>query len=74
MSELNYQLDLLKAMNQKLTEKERMYRMVCDSAEGTFLYFSYEKNQISTLGLWRDYFDFDVRETVDLQRLLDEVD
>lgn len=74
MSELNYQLDLLKAMNQKLTEKERMYHMVCDSAEGAFLYFSYEKNQISTLGLWRDYFDFDVRETVDLQRLLDEVD
>ena len=32
MSELHYQLDLLKAMNQKLTEKERMYNTDFESA------------------------------------------
>lgn len=74
MSELHYQLDLLKAMNQKLTEKERMYNAVCESAEGAFLYFSLDKNQITTLGQWRDFFDFDVKDTSDLQRILDEVD
>ena len=74
MSELHYQLDLLKAMNQKLTEKERMYHMVCDSAEGAFLYTSFEKNKVSSLGQWRDFFDFDVRETMDLQRVLEAVD
>ena len=74
MSELHYQLDLLKAMNQKLTEKERMYQAVCESAEGAFLYFSMDKNQIFTLGQWRDFFDFDIKEASDVQRILDEVD
>ena len=74
MSELYYQLDLLKAMNQKLTEKERMYHVVCESAEGAFLYTSFEKNRISSLGQWRDFFDFDVREIQDLQRVVEMID
>ena len=74
MSELYYQLDLLKAMNQKLTEKERMYHVVCESAEGAFLYTSFEKNRISALGQWRDFFDFDVKEAQDLQRVLEAID
>ncbi len=74
MSELHYQLDLLKAMNQKLTEKERMYRMVCEAAPGAFLYFSMEQNRITTIGNWREFFDFDVRENADLERILEAVD
>ena len=74
MSELYYQLDLLKAMNQKLTEKERMYHVVCESAEGAFLYTSFEKNRISVLGQWKDFFDFDVRDVMDLQRVLETID
>ena len=37
MNELRYQLDLMRAMNQKLSAKERMYRLLCDTmvyAEG----------------------------------------
>ena len=30
MNELRYQLDLMRAMNQKLSAKERMYRLLCD--------------------------------------------
>ncbi len=74
MSEFNYQLDLLKAMNQKLSEKERMYHVICDSAEGAFLYFSFRKNQFSTLGHWREFFDFEIRDVADFQRLMEEVD
>lgn len=74
MSELHYQLDLLKAMNQKLTEKERMYQIVCESAIGAFLYYSFERNQAATLGQWSEFFDFDVREPRDVSRLLEAVD
>lgn len=74
MNELHYQLDLLKAMNQKLSEKERMYQMVCDSAEGAYLYFSFQKNQVSVLGQWSDFFDFEIREPRDFSRLLDIVE
>lgn len=74
MSELHYQLDLLKAMNQKLTEKERMYQIVCESANGAFLYYSFERNQVATLGQWREFFDFDIREPREISRLLEAVD
>lgn len=74
MNELHYQLDLLKAMNQKLSEKERMYHLVCDSVEGTYLYFSFEKNKIAVLGQWHNFFDFEIREPREFTRLLDIVE
>ena len=74
MNELNYQLDLLKAMNQKLTEKERMYAKVCESVMDAFLYYSHEKNYIATLGPWKDYFDFEIKDVKDFSRLFDIVD
>ncbi len=74
MSEMQYQLGLLKAMNQKLTEKERMYNAICESAEGAFLYFPMDRNQIVTLGRLKDFFSFDIKDCGDLQRILDEVD
>lgn len=74
MSELHYQLDLLKAMNQKLTEKERMYHTVFESAVGAFLYYSFERNQVVTLGQWKEFFDFEIREPKEISRLIDVVD
>lgn len=73
MNELRYQLDLLRAMNQKLSARERMYRMVCDSASSAFLYYSFDKNEISTFGKWHEFFDFEVREVKDLERLFEAV-
>ena len=55
MNELHYQVDLLKAMNQKLSEKERMYRLMFQTTDGAYLYFSYEKKQIVTLGKWHSF-------------------
>ena len=74
MKELRYQLDLLKAMNRKLAEKERMYRMGCDTSADAFLYCSFEQNQVEALGQWRDFFDFDIRERKEIARLYDAVD
>lgn len=73
MNELHYQLDLLKAMNQKLMEKERMYTKVCESAVDAFLYFSFEKKYVATLGPWRDYFDFDIKDGREFSLLIDAV-
>lgn len=74
MEELRYKLDLLEAMNRKLSEKERMYRMVCDSSEGAYLYFSFEKRSFVTLGQWNNFFDFQVHDSRDFSRLLDTVE
>lgn len=74
MNEMRYQLDLLKAMNQKLSVRERMYRLVCDHAASAFLYYSFEKNEAVTLGKWHDFFDFDVKDGREIARLFDAVD
>lgn len=74
MNELHYQLDLLKAMNQKLTEKEKMYSRIFEFAEGAFIYYSLEKNQVTALGQWDAFFDFKVREPRDFSRILDVVE
>lgn len=74
MNELRYQIDLLKAMNQKLTERERMYARVCEEAEEAVLYCSFERKSFSTLGQWKSFFDFEIRQSGDLTRILEEAE
>ena len=45
MNEVHYQLDLLMAINQKLSTREKMYTMICEASNCAYLYFSFEKNQ-----------------------------
>ena len=77
MNELRYQLDLLKAMNQKLSEKERMYRQICETSDAAYLYYSFSKNEFTTLGKWSEFFDSasrDSRDIKDLEQVFDLVD
>lgn len=74
MNELHYQLDLLKAMNQKLNAKEKMYKMICDTSNCAYLYYSFEKNEIITMGKWREFFDFDIQDIRDMAKIFDEVE
>ncbi len=62
MDDLRYQIDLLKAMNQNLTGKEQMYRLVCETSNNAFLYCSFETNEIMSFGKWKDFFGYEVRE------------
>lgn len=50
MNELHYQLDLMRAMNQKLSDREKMYRLLCDTMDYAYIYYSFEKNSVTTLG------------------------
>ena len=42
MNELRYQLDLMRAMNQKLSAREKMYRLLCDTMDYSYIYYSFE--------------------------------
>lgn len=55
MNELHYQLDLMRAMNQKLSAREKMYRLLCDTMDYAYIYYSFEKNSVTTLGKWDDF-------------------
>uniref|UniRef100_UPI004056D3E2 putative bifunctional diguanylate cyclase/phosphodiesterase n=1 Tax=Acetatifactor sp. TaxID=1872090 RepID=UPI004056D3E2 len=74
MKELHYQLDLLKAMNQKLSAKEKMYQMITDSVSSAYLYYSVEKKENIMLGRWHDFFDFEIHGAKDLEKLFDTVE
>ncbi len=72
MDELRYQVDLLKAMNQKLSGRDKMFRLVCDTSNNAFLYYNFEKNEVITLGNWDDYFSFRIKDAKDFSMLIDE--
>ncbi len=74
MDEMRYQLDLLKAMNQKLGDAERMYRLICDTSNNAFLYYSFKTGQVKMLGLWDKFFDFQVNDIKDLSKIYDAVE
>lgn len=72
MDELRYQVNLLKAMNQKLSGRDKMFRLVCDTTNNAFLYYSFEKNEVVTLGNWEDHFSFRIKDCREFVRICDE--
>lgn len=74
MDEVRYQLSLLKAMNQKLSGEERMYRLVCDTSDDAFLYCAFGSNEIKTIGKWSGFWGFDVKDSRDFRKIIDEVE
>lgn len=74
MNELNYQIDLLKAMNEKLCNSEKMYQLVCGSSANAFIYYSFNRKEIILLGKWKDYFDVNIQDVKDLNKLYKMVD
>ena len=74
MNELRYQLDLLKAMNQKLSSREKMYAMLCETTSQAFIYFPLVKNEVVLLGKWDSFFDFTIKEPRDIALLFDAVE
>ena len=74
MNELHYQIDLLKAMNQKLSVKEKMYHIMCDTADSALLYYSFDSKEVTTAGRWKEFFDFDITDLKELSKLYDIVE
>ncbi len=74
MDELRYQLDLLKAMNQKLDGRDKMYRFLCDTSSSALIYYSFEKDEAVTLGSWNTYFDFEVKNRNDFSRFFEVIE
>jgi len=74
MGEMQYQLDLMKAMNQKLSSEGKKYQLVCSTSNSAFLYVSFETKEISHLGKWDDFFDFRIRDFRDMEDLYEVVD
>lgn len=74
MDELRYQIDLLKAMNQKISGREKMFRLACDTSNNAFFYYDFESNELVTFGNWDKFFPFSLNEVKDIPMILDTLD
>lgn len=70
MDELQYQVDLLKVMNQKLNREAEKTRSIFETGTEAFLHYSFAEEEISVYGNWRGLFDFEIKDKKDLTEIL----
>lgn len=73
MGELQYQIDLLRAMNQKLTSNLEMYQKICQMSENVYIYCDFEHHRIELLGSFERYFPFSPASVGELDHILEYV-
>lgn len=61
-------------MNEKLIRDEKMLRLICETSNSAFLYYNFEEQQLKTVANWDHFFDFEVTDLHDLNRLYDCVE
>jgi len=74
MNEMQYQIDLMNAMNEKLKMEQKMMEMIVNTSSSAFAYYNFARDEIRILGKWDDYFSFPVKRLADLGRVYDAVD
>ncbi len=75
MDELRYQVDLLSAMNLRLTNDEKMYRLICNTSSNAFLYVNFIDNEVRTIANWEYFFsDVELKDMKDLAKLYSQVE
>lgn len=74
MNKLEYQVDLLNAINKKLRRDEKMLRLICETSNRAFLYYNYEEEKVQTIANWDHFFDFTIQDIRDLTKLYDCVE
>lgn len=74
MDKMQYQLDLLNTMNQKLSNDEKMFRMICNTSSSAFLYYNFEEDIVRTLANWNFFFDAEVKKVKDFYKICESVE
>lgn len=75
MDELRYQVDLLNAMNQKLTNEERMLRMICETSSSAFLYVNFKNDEVKTIANWDFFFpNVEIKSINDMPKLFSQIE
>ena len=66
MNDLRYQVELLSALNDKLTTKEKMCDFILNTSSGAFIYQEFEETKIQVMGNWDQFFNFQFKIAVEL--------
>ena len=71
MNDMRYQVELLNALNSKLTTKEKMCDFILNTSASAFIYQDFEESQIQIMGNWEQFFDFNFRTASDFFKIID---
>lgn len=71
MDDLRYQVDLLNALNLKLSENERIYNLIFDSSSRINMYIDCTTNTVKTVGRWKDFFDIRINDMSDIFKFIE---
>ncbi len=74
MNDLQHQLELVNAMNEKLQKDEKMLRLICETSNSAFLYYNYAEGTVQTIANWDYFFDFKVTGKLDFNKIYDCVE
>ena len=74
LNDLRYQVELLSALNDKLTTKEKMCDFILNTSASAFVYQDFDDSQIQMMGNWEQFFDFNFRTVSDFMKILDVVE
>ena len=74
MNDMRYQVELLNALNSKLTTKEKMCDFILNTSASAFIYQDFEESQIQIMGNWEQFFDFNFRTASDFIKIIDVVE
>lgn len=75
MEKLRHQVDMLSALNQKLTSEEKMLRLICETSNSAFLYVSFVEKFVKTLANWKFFFPgVEINDLQDITTLYSEVE
>jgi len=74
MDDLRYQVDLLTAKCNQLTNSEKMFRLICETSDRAYVYQNLVDNTISTISNWNYFFDFEVKDVKDLTEIFNAIE
>jgi len=71
MNEMQYQMDLISAVNEKLKNDQKMMEMIIGTSSSAFLYYNYTRDDTRVLGKWDYYFTFKISKINEIRRVAD---
>ena len=74
MNDLRYQVELLSALNDKLSAKEKMCDFILQTSANAFIYQDFIEGQFQIAGGWDNFFQFKFRSSSDYQQILEYAD
>ena len=74
MNDLRYQVELLSALNDKLSAKEKMCDFILQTSANAFIYQDFIEGQFQIAGGWDNFFQFKFRTSSDYQQILEYAD